>query len=976
MRQKLLLTTLATLFTALAVAQSLGDVTLKLLDARDNTALMGVTVSLTDSKNKSTHGATNYQGECTIEALPYDRYQLHATYIGCDTLRQDIVVDERAKNLGTILMRPRAVKMDKVEINATAIRTSQSGDTVIYNADAYKVAADATMDGLLGKMPGIKVDSDGEVEAQGETVQKVYLDGKEFFGDDVALAVKNIPADIIAKVEVFNKLSDNAEFTGFDDGDSYKALNFITRSGMNSGHFGKFVAGYAHEGLYQTSANYNYFRDNHRITFIGGYNNMNIRNFGQMDLTGSGRRGNRGGGTGSGSRSASGGGSYTTGSSGQGLATIGSFGLNYGGQFKDDKLKMEASYFYNLSDSETIRTTDAQYITEEDDPLSYFYTDAKSGSDNYNHRVNGRIEYKPNARHSLMIRPLFSWQETGSLSYSETEYTEGEDKTYVSDKSSDSDTEKMAYNISNRAVYRALIGNKGRNIMVMAYGKYSVNDSETYKKTENTVDPEENSTNYKILDETMNYSLSSSVMYSEPIMERSAMLTLKYSINHQYSDADYWVYDYENALQAFNDYHDADRSNVYNSNNTTQSVTAGFMYSRPKNLTLNADVSVQRTDLINEQEVPVATPSGDYTYDNILYSLNLRKTFNPTNSLRVNLRARTSNPSITDLQEVLVDIDPTDLAYGNGALQPSYANSLSMTYNRSNIMMGRTFTARMSASLTNNYIGEETVMNLDPDEADAFDVTLPDGSTETLTGISQYARPINLDGMWSTSMNFSYGMPVGFLSSNLNLDGAVSYSESPSRQSHDGSTFYDITKQNSTYRAGATLGSNINENVDFTLTYSGSISVTDYRADAAATTSARNSYFTNAASAKFKFVFLGGFTLFGDATFTQYAGITDSFNEQYILCNLSIGRKLFKNNRGEISLNANDIFNQSERFTRSITDTYIANIKTNTIGRYYGVKFTFDLRKFKGSNANVNIDDNTGGYKRERPSGGMGMGRM
>ncbi|MFR9589906.1 MAG: outer membrane beta-barrel protein [Rikenellaceae bacterium] len=988
MKKSLLLLLCAFSFAVSAFAQTTGELKLKLFDSKTNNAIVGATVALTDNDKKTVYKSSNGDGSSSFTSLASGSYELMATFLGYDTLRRTVAIDGRILDLGNLTMATSSVKLERVEINAMAIRTSQSGDTVIYNADAYKVSADAAVEGLLAKMPGITVDDDGEVEAQGEAVQKVYLDGKEFFGEDVALAVKNIPADIIAKVEVFNKLSDNAEFTGFDDGDSYKALNFVTKNGMNSGHFGKFTAGYAHENLYQVSANYNYFRENHRITVIGGYNNMNIRNFGQMDLVGSGRRGG-GGGKGGGGRSISGGGSFTSGSSGKGLATIGSIGINYGGSFLEEKLKIEGSYFYNLSDSENIKTTDAQYVTEEGDPLSYFDTYSNSGSDNYNHRVNLKFEYKPNTRHSLMMRPEFSFQDTGSDSYSFTDYTEAEDATAtaetVSTKLSTSDTEKMAYNISNNIVYRALIGDKGRNIMFMANGRYSINDSDAYKLTDNTVMAYEDSetgesygtiatiTDYNVLDETKSYTINSSVMYSEPIMEKSAMLTLKYTINHQYSDANYLLYSYDDDNDLYSVF-DADGSNVYNSKNTTQSVTAGFMYSKKNFLTLNANVSVQRTRLINEQEYPEATPDGDYTFDHLMYSFTMRKTFNPTNSLRLTLRSKTSNPSITDLQDVLVDTDPNDIAYGNSSLAPSYAHSLSANYNRSNIMMGRTFSANINASLTNDYIGEETIQSLDASSSTT--VVLPDGNTASWDGIGTYERPVNLDGMWSVSAGISYGTPVNLFSSNLNLDAGISYGESPNLISYDGGdVWYDNTKTSTTYKAGITLGSNISQNVDFTLAYSGSYSITDYRNDYFATNTNRNDYVTNTLRGNFKFVFLGGFTFTGNATYTYYAGITDDFDEHYIMCNLSLGHKVCKNNRGELSVGVNDLFNNSESFTRTYTSTYNANVYSNTIGRYYGIKFVYDLRKFKG-----NVTESTFQRGNDRPERGMGgpggMGRM
>ncbi|MFI3322645.1 MAG: TonB-dependent receptor [Rikenellaceae bacterium] len=950
--KKITLILIAIIISTLSFAQSVGDIKIRLVDSKDASEVAGAYVTLTDSNKKSVFGVTGADGVCSFKNLSYGQYELSASFLGYDNSYLSINVNKSLVDVGDVKMKVKPMKIDEVTVMGTAIRTSQNGDTIIYNAEAYKVTADAVVEGLLAKMPGITVD-DGEVEAQGEEVKKVFLDGKEFFGEDVALAVKNIPADIIAKVEVFNKLSDNAEFTGFDDGDSYKALNFVTKEGMNRGQFGKFTAGYNTDNLYQISASYNYFVDNHRLSISASSNNMNIKGFSSMDV-GSSRRGGDGGG---GRGTTSGSGSFAA--SPSGLSTSTGIGLNYGGSFAEEKLKIEASYFYNESDNEVNKETDRQYITDDDETQRYYDAISNSATDNYNHRFNGRIEYKPNSRHQIMMRPEFAYQNNGSSSYSFANNTESADGITFSDLStneSSTTSEKDAYSVSNNIVYRALLGDNGRNIMVNANGSYSKNETVKLTSTDITYPLlTDTLTKQNILDGTTGYSVKAGVMYSEPIWE-NAMITANYNISHNYSDADYLVYVWEEQANLFNPDYDPTSSNIYNSGYTTHSVGPGFMYSKSNNLTINASLSYQSSLLANQQEVPVIEPSDlDYTFNNLTYSFVMRKTFNPTNSLRVTLRSNTQNPSVTDLQDVISDSNPQYVTSGNSLLEPSYSNSFQATYNRSNIEKGRTFMAMLSGNLTNNYIGESTIMLLDADDT----YILPNGNS--LESYGQYVKPVNLDGSWRITSSIVYGTPLYALYSNLNFNLGASYNESPSIFNN-----IDNVNMTTTYNAGASLGSNISQNADFTLSYNGGYNITDYKYELEGASLQKNSYMTHKLSASYKFVFWQGITLYGNTSYSRYKGITDDFEQNYLLSNLYIGKKLFKNQRGEISIGVNDMFNQSENFVRNITDTYIENVTSNTIGRYYGIKFTFDLRKFSGSNANMRGS----GMSRER--GGMG----
>ncbi len=919
------------LSTSIAMAAAKGEVKFKLIDDESGESMVGALVTLTDSDDETLYKTVGMDGTCSFSDLKSGEYVLSASFIGYSDLNAKVTVGDASLDLGSVGMSIKATKIDQVSVMATAIRTTQSGDTVVYNADAFKVAQDAAAEGLLAKMPGIKV-NDGEVEAQGEEVKKVYLDGKEFFGEDVALAVKNIPADIIDKIEVFNKLSDEAEFTGFDDGDGYKAINIVTKNGMNKGHFGKFTAGYAFDDLYQYTGNYNYFTGSQRFSIVSMANNMNLKGFGSMDLVGGG----------SGGRSMSGGGGSFVGAS-SGISTLGGIGFNYGGEFLESKLKLTASYFYNTSSNESNQTVDREYVIDENDAVRYYDAVNESSTSNYNHRFNSMIEYKPNARHMFMLRPEFAYQDNGSNTYSlvsNTQSVDGLNFTLLNDTQNSLDNARDAFNISNVLVYRTLIGNKGRNIMFSSRVNYSQNDSDALNHNLITYAAQTDKlTRQNILNETTSYGINGRLTYSEPILDSRAMLSMGYNVNYNYSDADYLVYEWEQQQNMFNPDYDPTASNIYNSGYLTQKVGPGFMYSVKNSLQLNASVEYQYSTLANDQIMPVtATGQQDFSFNNIVYAMMMRKTFTPTKTLRVRLRSNSQNPSVSNLQEVVKDSNPQSVSSGNSDLVPSYNNSLRATYVSSDTYNGRTFMASVGGDLVKNYIGQSTIMLLSPDDT----YILPNGNA--LDQFGQYTTPVNLDGKWSVTSSVSYGTPFYPIRSNLNFDLGVNYSEAP--------TIFNSVEnlsRTTTYKAGLSIGSNISQNVDFTLSYNGNYNTANYKYLTANMSSTNNDYLTHSASANFKFVFWGGITLSGNTTYTQYTGITNDFNEEYVLCNVYVGKKLFKNQRGEITFGVNDLFNQSESFVRNITESYVENVLSNTIGRYWGLKFSFDLRSFSGA---------------------------
>ena len=236
-------------------------------------------------------------------SVPMGEYSITATFIGYADKSFKCTANQKVVEIGKIYMRESATKIDAVVKEVQQFRTTQNADTLIYNAAAFKTTKDAEAEKLLSKMPGIVVE-DGKVEVQGEQVKKVFVDGDEFFGDDVAMAINTLPAEIVDKVEVFDKLSDEAEFSGIDDGDSYKAINFVTKKKMRNGQFGKVYAGLGWQPetdkasfnpKYLVGGNINSFHNKQKITVLGLFNNINRQNFSFEDLLGVSSASGRGG---------------------------------------------------------------------------------------------------------------------------------------------------------------------------------------------------------------------------------------------------------------------------------------------------------------------------------------------------------------------------------------------------------------------------------------------------------------------------------------------------------------------------------------------------------------------------------------------------------------------------------------------------------------------------------------------------------
>lgn len=987
------ITTLST-----AMAQQKGKVSFVLLDSESKQAVIGAVVELypTAKPDNKRYYTSNVDGSVNLPSLEYGEYTILATSLGYADLTKTFTVKSANLNLGKISMKESTTRIDTVVKEVKSLRASQNGDTLSYNAGAFKVSSDSDVEGLLKKMPGINI-TDGSVEAQGETVQKVFVDGKEFFGEDVNTAIKSLPAEAVERVEVFNKLSDQAEFSGMDDGEGYKAINIVTKTNMRQGQFGKMYGGYGYQPetdditshhKYTVGGNVNFFHGDSRLSVLALFNNINQQNFSFEDILGV-----SGGGGGGGGRR--GFGQYMVRPQ-SGVAAVNSIGLNYSDVWgRKDQVKFQGSYFFNNTGSKNLSVSDTWY--EDPSPVDTLHTEGYSTTRNNNHRFNARVDWKISRNQSLMSRTSFSFQ--GYNPYSTTEgYQYGQSGLlYQYDQST---RNSRGIRASEFLQYRVKIAKPGRTLTVDASINYRDNNSRRqlvsnessgiapydsswignyFGEDSNWHDMQSNPLLYSpvyqiITSPTREYNLRGNVTYNEPLSQNSS-LSFQYRLSYEdeLKDQEAFYYD-SDAFDPTSQKINQQMTSKYESGYWTHRVGPGFRYSKNRN-TVVANVYYQRSQL-NGNIVGGQSDKINRTFDNFLYFAMLNYAFNPENTIRMFFRSSTNAPSVTQLQSIFDVSTPQYLSVGNADLNPSFSHNINFHYIHSNIEKGRTFMWMFSMQNQQDYISQSTLYCPTGFELSRFgDIAVPTnskGENYTPQRITSYE---NMDGYWSLRTHISYGLPVSWLKSNLNLSAGVRYNIVPSAiYSTEGDIVDNILNHNYTvnlaknigYDASVTLGSNISENIDFTISWRGTY---NQAWNTASKAGAKNDYFNHTASASLKWVFWKGFTFTAACSYNQYIGITQDYNEQYLLCNLYLGKKVFKNRRGEIQIGVNDVANQNTAFSRTTGSGYTKNMTNSVIGRYYSIQFVYNLRHF-GKRGSKQMSD----YNYQESKSAVGMG--
>jgi hypothetical protein len=892
--------------------------------------LANVIVTGTEASFIPVGDATDKAGKFAVTGLKPGKYSIKVSFIGYVSYTAAVEIKRSSVELGRIYISQGSVETRQVIVTEKAIPVVVNGDTTEYNSNAFKTNKDADAEELVSKMPGITV-QDGTVKAHGEEVKKVTVDGRQFFGSDPRATLKNIPAEMVDRIQVFDEKGEQAEFTGFDDGNTSKTMNIITRTEFRDGTFGKVSAAYGTEESYRATGSINYFNDKQRLSVVTQFNNLNEQNFAMDDLMGimSGQMGRGGGGRSMGGGMMRGGGGGFQGgasnflvSGSNGLSSTKAFGVNYSNLFWD-KLDLTGSYFFNRTDNDAESVTKRNYFLTGDESQIY-NEQSTSSSDNTNHRFNFRIDYDIDSSNSVLFTPNASFQL--NKRYSKEIGETSTELSLLNYASGIYNSDLTAWNASAELLYRHRFETSGRTFSVSVNPSANKNYGETNQFSENIyydVTTAYDTTDQLSEPDVKGIGASTNVVYTEPVTDNSQLqFSMRYAYAEDESDKDVYSLADGSSYSAL----DTTLSSLYKKISRVQSYGTGYNI-RWENLFMTANVDYSITKLTGDQVFPFSF-NVDKNFYSILPSLNIR--YRKQRDLHWGIFYRTSNntPEIKQLQPVLDNSNTLYLSIGNPDLKQDYRHTIGVRFMRMNFLTMESFFVNLQGTIINDYRANNTII--------ASRDTVVNGDIQLQAG-SQLTIPVNLNGYYNTQANIMYGLPVSFVPSNMNFSGSIGYTRTPGITN-------SIINYTNTYTAGLGLmwSSNFSEDLDISLSYNG-----NYNFAKNNTTSVSNSeYYNQNAKFKFYWTLLESIVLQTELSYQHYGNLSSEYNNNPVLWDFSIGKKLFRNNMGEIRFTAHDVLNQNTNIQQTTTGTYTENTETNSIGRYYLLSFIYTIKMF------------------------------
>ncbi|HWJ92633.1 MAG TPA: TonB-dependent receptor [Flavisolibacter sp.] len=859
-----------------------------LQDSVSATPLADATVSIVRLQDSAliSFTITNSRGAFEIKNIEAGSYNLVSSFQGLQTkkIKFSISAETPAIDLGLVQLSRLYKTMDAVVVTDEA-PVKVKGDTLAYNADAFKTKPNATVEDLLKKLPGVQVDRDGTVKAQGENVQKVYVDGKEFFGSDRKLATKNLNADMIDQVEVFDDMSEQAKFNKIDDGSRSKAINLKLKKDKKRGTFGKLYAGAGTEDRYDAGVNANFFKGATQTSLIAKSNNINNVSFTVSDMLGmfgggalkigggdfsAGSGGGMGGVRlgGMGTNFAGGMSGLNLGSTGNGLTSASQVGINYRDTWSKH-FDVNGSYFYNQTQTTNHRKSYKQSFFQDSTGL----TDENvfSRNNNGNHRLNMNMIYSIDSFNSIVYTPSFSTQNSQSFSddtLMSSVHKQAADY-HANESRNITNSQGDGFNWTNNLIWRRKFRRVGRTLSVNVSNTWNKNDREKFTTiysrffNQGGVKWFEGITNNlnNTESETRNYAVGLS--YTEPIA-RDKMLELNYTHSDNRSLSDRKTLDYDPATGGYNKLVDTLTNNFQNQN-LYDRIGGNFRVVKKK-YNYQLGFSVQQTTLESENLTRKTNISEKYF--NLFPTASFNYQFQRSRSLRLNYRGRTSQPTISQLQDI-TDVSGYPYLYrGNPGLKQEFSNNIMLSYNFFDVVKFRNLFAFVTFSNTTNKIAN---------------------STEDLGGGVQLTTPVNINGVYAVNGTFNFGLPIKHLKGgNFNTNTRISYNR-------DANLINKVRNYTKNLNIGEDLRLNYNfrEKLDLGVTASVNYNSVQYTVQ----TRNNSSYFTHTYSADATYTFRTGFILSSDFDYTFNTGRTNGFNRNYAMWNGSFAKQVFKNKR-------------------------------------------------------------------------------
>ena len=959
------------LFTLLFVstlAYSQHNLTGKVTDKNSGELIEMATVRLfTYSKGDSTlmHGMqTDMEGKFTITNIKDGNYKLIISSVGYHEYILPITMAGKDITL-RIPLKEEVQLLAEVSVQGKAAEMTVKGDTIEYNTAAYKVSENAMVEDLLKKMNGVQVDQQGNVTVNGETITAVRIDGKKFFGDDVQSATKNIPAEMIEKIQVIDEKSETAKLTGFEDDDTEHIINLTLKADRKKGVFGKYTGGlgadmvtenegwmnYADKeyGATPTERAKHFFNDDFRYnaniftnmllgesqtTILGSANNTNeVRmqrgrgNFGQDANAG------------------------ITRSENLGINT--NIDLNDKITPKDAKteLLIGGDAAFSHSHNDTRSETKKESYTED---YTYLNNDTtKQLADIYDVNVRLEMQYQIDSTNKIILQPRLSY--TGQRKVGTEEYTNFQEETLLSDGYQNTMDSTREISARLKMTYNHKFKRQGRSITLTGNIEYTDNrefqQTYAFDRIANNalVDQYTNSNNGDA-----SYYLHAS--YVEPIYKTNHLLEIaarftgsnRNSIKNQFS-ADY----------------DEDGNKEYNYDSIYSSQLSNSLYS--ERLELNYRWITSKSDLTVGARVLASQTHATTYYGGVLSrdtiistwnaspSINFRYKFGKKEFARIRYRGRLSQPTITQMEPVRNNSDAMNETVGNLSLRPAFKHNFMAMYSGFNQDRFSSIMTGIRGSLTQNALVGNTIY----DE----------------TG-KRYQQTVNADVVpWNISADFMYNTPFAQKLLQFNTRTMISYNQrvAYTLRQQNAALIAQMIENNTLPMGDASFTGNLQINEDLALRFTHNILDVGVRANAtysrtqnSSTNNSTTNVFNWNVTGDIEFHLPKSWNIAADCGYTaRYGYRLDNVNE--VILNASI-EKSWRN--ATLSLQVYDILHQKKNIVQVISDNAVQYAKYNTLPTYFMLTFTYKLNKMGNLKAS-----GMGGRMQEMIESGQQPGR-
>ncbi len=917
------------LFTFLSFSQTKSfKVQGKLISEDEKTPLESATVYLERAKDSSmvTYTITDRDGNFSLENKTAESaLGLYISYVGYQTHFQKVTIDKPDINLGNISLKTDANALDEVIVRSIAPITVKK-DTLEFNVKSFKTKKDANIEDLLKELPGVEVDEEGKITVNGKEVNKIFVNGKPFFGDDPTITTRNLTKDIVEKIQILDTKSKDQAFTGETVTGDNKTINLVIKKENNKGVFGRVAAGLGTDDHYEYAGMYNHFDNDQRISILAGGNDINSPgfSFGEIrQMFGGGNVGIGGGG----GRSFGG---------GQGITESQNYGGNYADKF-GKSTDLSANYFYSGSNSENKSTSNRENILADSRYFTTSESTSLSDSDSHSSNVEFDIEASPTLL--INVRPSFRYSKSTTV-YSENESSSDESNNLLNQSTQSSNVENIGKNFNNELNITKKFGEHGSFLKFSLDNQISTTESEDFLNSETTFeqDSSKDITREQYTDgDSKNNRFNSSIAYRLPLVGKEFFAEFQYNYSNNKQENTKSTFDKDASSGDYTNFNTA-QSTDFEYTNEAQTPSLELEY-RKENWSASIESSYIFRTLENRDAL---RPNLSLTRNFEAVELNsrFRYRFSPQASLTLGYNLNNNVPQLSQLQPFENVSNPLNTIVGNPELEPENSHRVYVNYNSFDFQKGTGFYGFLNANFQNNQVVSNTTIDQDLQRKTTYSNV---NGAYSINGYASLNKKVTIDSL----RTLTFGVGVGpNISRSINFNNGVQYSSlnttvSPSIDLR--LVWRDVLEMTPRYSLSYTKNTFDIENFNTQEFIS-------------------HNLFLNTATFIPK-----GFEWRNDINFNYNPNIADGFQKSAWFWNSTLAYSVLKD-QGTVTLKVYDLLNQNTNARRVATQNYIEDSQSTVLKQYFMLSFSWKFNTL----GNQAQDDRGGNFRGGNFRGGGG----